>query len=270
MSLEKFKEAKQRELDSLRQRAKDRTLPRAFKGKRGDFKQALRSGDTYSRTGMGLIAEFKQASPSRGVIAQGFSPEEIAAAYSEAGASCLSILTEDLYFGGDVHYPERIRAVGVETPLLRKDFIFDPLQVIETISTPVSALLLIVRLTPDPVLLRALREQAELHSIDAVVEIFNLDELLIARESGARIIQVNARDLDTLEVDTQACLDLAREKESPELWIAASGMKTAEDIAAARHAGFDAVLIGTGLMEEPDPGDALKALIDRLADISRS
>ena len=100
-----------------------------------------------------------------------FPPEEAAKQYAEAGASCLSVLTEETYFKGTLGYLKRMSAPGL--PLLRKDFIFDRLQVAATAATPASALLLIVRLTPDAALLRSLREQAEAHGIDAVVEIFD-------------------------------------------------------------------------------------------------
>lgn len=153
-----------------------------------------------------------------------FPPEEAAKQYAEAGASCLSVLTEETYFKGTLGYLKRMSAPGL--PLLRKDFIFDRLQVAATAATPASALLLIVRLTPDAALLRSLREQAEAHGIDAVVEIFDEADLALARESGARIIQVNARDLDTLQVDRSACLRLAErfhQAGDNEAWIAASG-----------------------------------------------
>lgn len=96
---------------------------------------------------MAVIAEFKQSSPSRGVIASGLKPEEVAEQYAASGASCISVLTEEQFFGGRIGYLERMGRAGL--PLIRKDFIFHQLQVMETASTPASALLLIVRLTPD-------------------------------------------------------------------------------------------------------------------------
>ena len=146
-------------------------------------------------------------------------------------------------------------------PLLRKDFIFDRLQVAATAATPASALLLIVRLTPDATLLRSLREQAEAHGIDAVVEIFDEADLALARESGARIIQVNARDLDTLQVDRSACLRLAErfhQAGDNEAWIAASGISVSNHLRQAVGVGYQAVLVGTSLMDGGAPGAALK------------
>lgn len=142
------------------------------------------------------------------------------------------------------------------------DFIFHQLQVMETASTPASALLLIVRLTPDARELRVLREQAEAYGMQAVVEIFDEGDLALARESGARIIQVNARDLDTLETDRQACLDLGKLRRDGEVWIAASAMSAGEHLREAAEAGFQAVLMGTALMDGGKPGEKLAAILE--------
>ena len=147
--------------------------------------------------------------------------------------------------------------------MLRKDFIFHPLQVAAALSTPASALLLIVRLTPDAGLLRELREQAEAGGMEAVVEVFDARDVALARESGANIIQVNARDLASLAVDRRACLALAKEcpPREGELWIAASGMSCRSDLEEAAKAGFRAALVGSALMEHGRPGEALRALL---------
>ena len=174
------------------------------------------------------------------------------------------MLTEETYFKGTLGYLKRMSAPGL--PLLRKDFIFDRLQVAATAATPASALLLIVRLTPDAALLRSLRVQAEAHGIDAVVEIFDEADLALARESGARIIQVNARDLDTLQVDRSACLRLAErfhQAGDNEAWIAASGISASDHLRQAAGAGYQAVLVGTSLMDGGAPGAALKGLLER-------
>ena len=109
----------------------------------------------------------------------------------------------------------------------------------------------------------ALREQAESLGMQAVVEVCGKKDLVLARESGARIIQVNARDLDTLRVDRQACLELARQcpPERGEIWIAASGMDRREHLEEAARAGFSAALVGTALMQEGQPGAALRRLL---------
>ena len=120
----------------------------------------------------------------------------------------------------------------------------------------------IVRLTPDARELRVLREQAEAYGMQAVVEIFDEGDLALARESGARIIQVNARDLDTLKTDRQACLDLGKLRRGGEVWIAASAMSAGAHLREAAEAGFQAVLMGTALMDGGKPGEKLAAILE--------
>lgn len=258
MLLEQFREAKAEEIALLTDLASRRELPRPWKGRRPDFLKAIETPP--SGQPVAVIAEFKQSSPSRGVIATGLKPEEVAEQYAGAGASCISVLTEERFFGGRIGYLERMHRTGI--PMLRKDFIFHQLQVMETASTPASALLLIVRLTPDARILRTLREQAEAYGMHAVVEIFDEADLALARESGARIIQVNARDLDTLKTDRQACMGLGKLRRDGEVWIAASAMSAGAHLREAAEAGFQAVLMGTALMDGGKPGEKLAAILE--------
>lgn len=227
------------------------------------FSQAL-----TKNSGIAAIAEYKRASPSRGIIREDLSVEDVAQQYAAAGASAISILTEEDWFKGDTVFLERAANVLKDNyiPLLRKDFIFDPVQVYATVSTPAAALLLIVRCTPDAILLRQLREQAESYGLDCVVEVFNAEDLHLARESGAKIIQVNARDLETLKVERKNCLRLIQDEkpQTGEIWIAASGMEETQHLREAQDAGFNAVLIGSSLMSAKYPGKRLEQL---LADI---
>lgn len=262
MSLERFRAVKREETARLRALAERGAMPAPRGGVRPDFLAALR------RDAAGLpavIAEYKRASPSRGSIREDLTAAEVARRYAEGGASALSILTEESAFKGSLRFlEEAAEALGAACPpLLRKDFILDPLQVAATAATPASALLLIVRLTPDAALLRELREQAESFGMQAVVEIFDEGDLELARRSGARIIQVNARDLETFRTDVNAGLELIRRcpPREEERWIAASGLSRTEHLRAAAEVGYDAVLVGTALMEQPDPGAALRALL---------
>lgn len=257
MLLDRFREAKAEEITLLTNLASRRELPRPWKGRRPDFLKAV--AEPLADWPVVVIAEFKQSSPSRGVIASGLKPEEVAEQYAAAGASCISVLTEERFFSGRIGYLERMSRTGL--PLLRKDFIFHQLQVIETASTPASALLLIVRLTPDARTLRVLREQAEAYGMQAVVEVFDEADLKVARESGARIIQVNARDLNTLNTDRQACLGMGKLRREGEVWIAASAMSAGAHLLEAADAGFQAVLMGTALMEGGKPGEKLTAIL---------
>lgn len=263
--LERFIKAKTEEIGELRSLVgRD---PLAFSCgfvERPSFRAALEAG------GMGplvVVAEFKKASPSKGVISETLEPDVVAYEYAEGGASALSVITEKEYFHGSLSFIDRachgLKKRNKTLPILRKDFIFDPLQVKATLRTSASAILLIVRLTPDVGLLRSLRETAEAGGMEAVVEVFDEHDLALARESGAGIIQVNARDLASLTVDRRRCLKLAEScpPRSDELWIAASGINTRQHLQEAADAGFRAALVGTSLMKSPHPGRALRELL---------
>lgn len=269
MPLSQFKIAKEKEIKELQELANIGNFPEPSLKERINFIETLKNSFIESKalpSLLPIIAEYKKASPSRGIICETLEVEDVAKQYVNNGASALSILTEETYFKGDLTYINRAHSAGNfvrNTPLLRKDFIFHPLQVYHTASTNASALLLIVRLTPSPQELRFLREEAENFGMQAVIEVFNKEELFIARESGAKIIQVNARDLQTFKVKTKTCLTLAKNNkpESHEFWIAASGIEDRTQIINVKNAGYHAVLIGSTLMEHGTPGESLAKLI---------
>ncbi len=266
MNLELFKQAKAAEIAQLTALTAQGAMPAPWNGARPDFMRALSTPP--AGLPLAIIAEFKQASPSHGLIATGLSPEKVADDYARAGATCLSVLTEERFFRGRIEYLERMSGTGL--PLLRKDFIFHPLQVAHTAATPAAALLLIVRLTPNVAQLRELIAQTESYGMHAVVEVFDEADLVIAREAGARLIQVNARDLNTLNTDRTACLRLARlhrteEGREGEVWIAASALATAVHLRVAAEAGFNAALMGTALMNGGRPGERLATLLRELS-----
>lgn len=262
--LERFMDAKRREVEELTRQGTEQIRP--WNGERPSFSRALEAGGGP----LAVIAEYKRASPSRGVICESLEPEDVVRQYREAGAAAVSVLTEERWFHGHISYLARMAAAmekrgGKRPPLLRKDFLFHPAQVDATLATPASALLLIVRLTPSARTLRDLRERAEKGGMEAVVEVFDEKDLALARESGARIIQVNARDLASLKVDTDACLRLIETcpPERGELWIAASGMGCRADLEQAAQRGFSAALVGSALMEGGRPGEALAKLLGK-------
>ncbi len=263
-----FREAKRIEIKALKYLAERGRLPEPHRQPRPGFSQNLRRA--AAERGLAVIAEYKRASPSQGDIALAVEPGQAALGYARAGAAALSVLTEKSKFKGRLGFIRRARAGGAEAsnlPILRKDFIFDPLQIRATAATPASAALLIVGLTPDVPTLRGLREEAESFGLEAVVEIVNEAELDLARASGAAVIQANARDFTDLSVDLERSLSLARRhaQEAPgELWIAASGLARPEDLARVREAGFTAALIGTALMRGGRPEEALAALLSGL------
>lgn len=259
MNLQRFIEAKQRELTTLRRASDAGMMPSPLpSSERCGFRAALKK-PLQKGTSLHVIAEFKKASPSKGPIRMDADPAEVARAYAAAGASAMSVLTEECWFYG--HTADLHAAASAGLPLLRKDFLFDPLQIEQTAATPASALLLIVALTPDVILLRDLRQQAESYGMDAVVEVVSMSDLDLARESGAEIIQVNARNLETFSADRSRCLRFAEEILPNETWIAASAMSESAHLAAVAAAGYHAALVGSFLMQSPTPGEALKKLL---------
>ena len=252
MNLQRFIDAKQDELAALR-----RCMPAPLAGQRADFLATL-SAPPREGLPLHVVAEFKRSSPSAGVINDTLSPADVAQQYAAGGASCMSVLTEEKYFTG--HVRDLSAAAPAGLPLLRKDFIFHELQVRQTFATPAAAMLLIVALLPDAARLRALRELAEEQGIHAVVEVFTPAELELARESGARIIQVNARNLETFRTDREEGLKLAALRAEGELWIAASAMSERSHLADAAAAGYHAALVGTALMQ-PGSGSPLDNLM---------
>lgn len=255
------------EIKALKRLAKAGQLPPLYSEPRLDFVGRLRRRATEK--GLAVIAEYKKASPSQGDIALGVTPDQAVLAFIKAGAAAMSILTEKSKFKGRLNFINRAWDGGAELfdlPLLRKDFIFDSLQVRATASRSASALLLIVRLTPDAFQLRDLRQEAEAYGLAAVVEVFDEVDLDVARKSGARIIQANARNFFDLSVDIRRSFELARRhaSEAEELWIAASGFSKPLELLAASEAGFTAILVGTTLMRGGHLDESLKYLTSAL------
>jgi indole-3-glycerol phosphate synthase len=205
----------------------------------------------------------KKASPSAGVLRPGFRPVELALELEKAGAAALSVVTEPRYFQGML---ETLAGVRWRTglPLLRKDFIVDPYQVLEARHSGADAVLLIAALLEGP-LLGALRAEVERLGMDALVEVHDEDELERALQAGATLIGVNSRDLRTFQVSIETSLGLARRIPEGVVAVAESGLRTAGDVRRLRDAGYRAFLVGEQLMRAISPGAALKALIPRAA-----
>ena len=262
-----FKKAKALEIKALERLAAAGGLPAPYPGPRPDFSEKLRR--RAAAQGLAVIAEYKRASPSQGDLAPGLDAPQTALAFARGGAAAMSILTEKSRFRGRRNFITLAWEGGArlfDLPILRKDFIFDPLQVRATAALPAAALLLIVRLTPEAASLRNLRLLAESCGLQAVVEVLDEADLDLARASGANLIQVNARNFQDLSVDFNRTLNLARRRppEAGELWIAASGLSRPEELSAAAEAGFTAALVGTTLMRSGRPAEALRRLTGRL------
>jgi indole-3-glycerol phosphate synthase len=193
------------------------------------------------------------------VIREGLPPSTVARAYEAAGAAALSVLTEPEFFGGRLEDLSQARG-ATSLPALRKDFVVDPYQVWEARSAGADAVLLIVAALSDPELLGLLATAAQA-SLDALVEVHDATELDRALHAQARLVGVNNRDLNTLEVSLETALRLAPRIPDDVVAVAESGIKTGADLKRLRGAGFDAFLVGEHLMGAPDPGSALAALI---------
>ena len=239
---------KRRDPEALRSAAK--SCARAPLG----FREAL-----LATSGASVIAEIKRRSPSKGLIREDFDPASIARAYADAGAACISVLTDSHFFGGSLADLETVRKT-VAIPLLRKDFVIDPFQIDEARLAGADAILLIVAAL-DPDRLEALHDHARGLGLDVLVEVHSEDEFDRAEVLGATLVGVNNRDLRTFEVDLGTTERIAaRLRESEVVLVAESGIKDASDVARLERAGAAGFLVGESLMRRPDPGKALEAL----------
>lgn len=221
------------------------------------FEKALAEGD------ISFICECKKASPSKGLIAPDFPYVEIAKEYEAAGASAISVLTEPKWFLGSPEYLCEI-ASAVSIPCLRKDFTVDEYMIYEAKTLGASAVLLICSILSEDEL-RRYREIADSLELSALVEAHSEDEIAAALRAGARIIGVNNRNLRDFSVDVHNSERLRRLVPENVLFVAESGIKTAEDIDVLRRANVNAVLIGETLMRAPDK----KAMLDGLRSVKK-
>jgi indole-3-glycerol phosphate synthase len=197
-----------------------------------------------------LIAEFKRRSPSAGTINDSVDPVEQALLYEKGGASAVSVLTEEDYFGGRLDDIKMIKSV-VKLPVLRKDFIIDPLQILEAKASGADAILLIVGIL-DHKTLKMLLEEANRYNLDCLCEVHSEDEIDTALSCGARIIGINNRSLNTFEIDLDVTKHLRPMIPENITVVSESGIHTPEDVSFVRQCGVDAILVGTELMRADD------------------
>jgi indole-3-glycerol phosphate synthase len=221
---------------------------------RRPFAEALRRPGRIN-----VISEYKRKSPSKGVIREDLSPQDVAKGYAAAGAAAMSILTDEQFFGGQIDHLTAARG-AMELPVIRKDFVIDTYQIWEARAAGADAVLLIVAALTDAELAKFLAD-AKAASLEALVEVHDASELDRAIAAGASIIGVNNRNLKTMEVRLETSLDLLPRIPATAVKVAESGLKTGADVKTLRAAGFDAFLIGEHLMLSPDPGAALATLI---------
>lgn len=217
-----------------------------------DFRAALTANPPA------IIAEIKQASPSKGLLSRDFNPAAIARTYAEGGAAALSVLTDREFFKGSLADLEKARA-AVAIPVLRKDFTIDEFHVIEAAAHGADAILLIAAIL-DQASMTRLRELAAAFGMAALVEVHNAAELDLALASGAEIVGVNNRNLHTFEVTLETSLCLVGKIPANVVKVSESGIHSPNDTRKLAAAGYQAFLVGEHLMKSPDPAAALRAL----------
>jgi indole-3-glycerol phosphate synthase len=227
--------------------------------KNADSHRLLRTLESDSQRPK-IIAEFKRRSPSAGIIRDDLTVDEIVHCYERGGACAISILTDEEYFGGSVVDLRAARS-SADLPLLRKDFIIDPIQIFEAALEGADAVLLIVAALDDH-LLRELRAIAEEElGLDALVEVHTSEELRRALNAGARIIGVNNRDLRTFQVSLNTSERLITQVPRDRILISESGLQSADSLLRLHKVGFRGFLVGEALMRAPNPETALRNLI---------
>jgi len=213
-----------------------------------------------------IIAEIKRASPSRGELAAISDPAALAVSYETGGASAISVLTERRRFGGSLEDLEQVRA-AVQVPVLRKEFVADPYQVVEARAAGADLVLLIVAALEQPKLLE-LHELIRSYGMTALVETHSADEVERALDVGATLVGVNARNLSTFELDRDLFGSLADRIPSGVIRVAESAVRAPADVAHYRAAGADVVLVGEALVTGDDPVTAIESF--RLAQVPAS
>lgn len=206
-----------------------------------------------------VIAELKKASPSKGLIRAAFNPVELARELEAAGAAALSVLTDEEFFQGSLKNLREASA-AVSIPCLRKDFIIDEFQLLEARANSADAVLLIAAALTQPELTSLARSGAD-YALDVLCEVHDGDELQRALDAGCDLIGVNTRDLRTFQVALETAFELADRFPKNVVRVAESGIRSGEDVARLRAAGYHAFLIGESLMRAEQPGKALMELL---------
>jgi indole-3-glycerol phosphate synthase len=222
------------------------------------FANAIRTRIAEGRPA--VIAEIKRASPSKGVLRHAFEPAAIAASYARAGATCLSVLTDRPFFQGAPEFLVEARAAA-PMPALRKEFIVDEYQVVESRALGADAILLIVAALDDA-RLAALEACAVAYDLDVLVEVHDAAELDRALKLATPLIGINNRNLRTFNVSLHTTIELLPRIPADRIVITESGIVAQRDVAQMRRHGVHAFLVGEAFMRAPDPGAALNALFD--------
>ena len=219
--------------------------------------------DSLKNSGNGrytLITEIKKASPSKGIIREDFNPRELARSYEKGGASCLSVLTDSNYFKGSNDYIARIKEV-VSLPILRKDFIIDPLQVIESKNLGADCILIIVGMN-------SIEDNKKIEymaldiGLECVLEVHSLEELEATKHFSSNIIGINNRDLNTFVTDIETTIKLLPRVPKNKTIISESGLSKKSDLVKLASLGVSSFLVGESLMKQQDVEKATRSLLD--------
>ncbi len=256
--LQRIVEVKREEIAAARPKRSAADLQELARGQsapRG-FAEAMRT--KVARGDAAVIAEIKKASPSKGVLRERFEPAAIAASYAKHGAACLSVLTDVQFFQGCEDYLKAARA-ACTLPVIRKDFIIDPYQVVEARAMGADCVLLIAACLSDSQMAE-LEEAAFEQGLDVLVEVHDGAELERALRLKTSLLGINNRNLRTFEVTLQTTLSLMAAVPPERLLVTESGILAQSDVTRMRSAGVHAFLVGEAFMRAPDPGGALEAL----------
>ncbi|WP_321997081.1 indole-3-glycerol phosphate synthase TrpC [Draconibacterium orientale] len=232
---------------------------RGFARKCNSLKENLLKDDAS-----GIIAEFKQKSPSKGEINFSVKVEDVTTAYNAAGASCLSVLTDFEYFGGTLANLAKAREANPDIPILRKDFIIDSYQIVEAKAFGADVILLIAACLSKEKALE-LAQKAKALGLEVLMEIHNAEELEIVNDF-VDVVGVNNRNLKTFEVSVETSVELSKLIPAKFVKISESGLAGASEIKYLKEHGFKGFLIGETFMKTDDPGAACKKLIEELRD----
>jgi indole-3-glycerol phosphate synthase len=243
-----------RPLAELERAAKAADPPRGFA-------RALKGAIAAGR--YGLIAEIKKASPSKGLIRADFDPPSLARAYERGGASCLSVLTDEPHFQGKDEFLMQARA-ATKLPVLRKDFMIDPYQIVESRALGADCVLLIMACLDDQIAAEFAR-LAHLWGMDVLVEVHDGEELERALHVDSDLVGINNRNLKTLAVDLATTEELAPKVPKNRVLVAESGLASPADLARMAKAGASAFLIGESFMRKPDVEAAVRAILEKKA-----
>lgn len=245
-------ESAKRESDpvALRERAMEARLSRASLSLRAALDD---------RSQINIIAEFKKASPSKGVINDCVDPAEVARTYASGGAAAISVLTEEDHFKGSLDDLRAVRS-AIDLPILRKDFFYDEFQIYEAAAAGADAILLIAAMLEDDDIERLRLVAEDELGLDALLEVHTLDELERVGRTGANLIGVNNRDLKSFDVTLDVSRELIRHAPEGAVMITESGLRTSEELQELHQLGYSGFLIGETFMRTGDPAAELRRL----------